>query len=213
MVEKAMQTDTELSPIADGILDAVTRVFAEKGYEGVRVMELAEAAQVNKATLYYQIGDKETLYHRVLERLLKRAADEVAEAVAGADGCEEKVRRFIAILARNAGNLRFTAPIMLREVASGGRNLPDGALLQMSRLLGMLEEALNEGAAAGVMRPVNGFLVHMMVVGTLMVYSSNEPIRRRVVELRPEADRERLFLSHAELAEQVAELVLSGIRI
>ncbi|MCB1869282.1 MAG: helix-turn-helix transcriptional regulator [Gammaproteobacteria bacterium] len=208
-----MTTDANISPTADGILDAITRVFADKGYEGVRVAELAQRANVNKATLYYQIGDKETLYHRVLERLLKRAADEVAEAVAGAGSCEEKIRCFISILAHNSGNLRFTAPIMLREVASGGRNLPDAALLQMSRLLGMLGEALDEGAREGVLRPVNGFLVHMMIVGTLMLYSSNEPIRRRVVELSPGLDRENLFISREELAEQVADLVLSGIRL
>ncbi|MCP5442405.1 MAG: helix-turn-helix transcriptional regulator [Chromatiaceae bacterium] len=208
-----MTTDANISPTADGILDAITRVFADKGYDGVRVAELAQRANVNKATLYYQIGDKETLYHRVLERLLKRAADEVAEAVAGAGSCEEKIRCFISILAHNSGNLRFTAPIMLREVASGGRNLPDAALLQMSRLLGMLGEALDEGAREGVLRPVNGFLVHMMIVGTLMLYSSNEPIRRRVVELSPGLDRENLFISREELAEQVADLVLSGIRL
>ena len=201
-----MSADTDISPTADGILEAITRVFAEKGYEGVRVSELAAAAHVNKATLYYQIGDKETLYHRVLERLLRRAADEVAEAVADAGDCESK------ILARNTGNLRFTAPIMLREVAAGGGNLPDAALLQMSRLLGMLGEALDEGVAAGSLRPVNGFLVHMMIVATLMLYSSNEPIRRRVAELNPGLAPENLFLSSEALADQVADLVLSSIR-
>ncbi|MCB1872999.1 MAG: TetR/AcrR family transcriptional regulator [Gammaproteobacteria bacterium] len=205
--------ESNYSPTAEGILDAVTRIFAEKGYDGVRVTELAQAAQVNKATLYYQIGDKETLYRRVLERLLKRAADEVAEAVAAAGSCEEKVRCFIGILARNAGNLRFTAPIMLREVASGGSNLPDAALLQMSRLLGVLGEALDEGVAAGELRQVNSFLVHMMIVGTLILYSANEPIRRRVVKLNPSLAQEDLFMSSAELAEQMADLVLSGIRI
>ena len=207
-----MSADTDISPTADGILEAITRVFAEKGYEGVRVSELAAAAHVNKATLYYQIGDKETLYHRVLERLLRRAADEVAGAVADAGDCESKIRRFIAILARNTGNLRFTAPIMLREVAAGGGNLPDAALLQMSRLLGMLGEALDEGVAAGSLRPVNGFLVHMMIVATLMLYSSNEPIRRRVAELNPGLAPENLFLSSEALADQVADLVLSSIR-
>ena len=205
--------ESNYSPTAEGILDAVTRIFAEKGYDGVRVTELAQAAQVNKATLYYQIGDKETLYRRVLERLLKRAADEVAEAVAAAGSCEEKVRCFIGILARNAGNLRFTAPIMLREVASGGSNLPDAALLQMSRLLGVLGEALDEGVAAGELRQVNSFLVHMTIVGTLILYSANEPIRRRVVKLNPSLAQEDLFMSSAELAEQMADLVLSGIRI
>jgi len=136
----------------------------------------------------------------------------VVEAVAYAGSCEGKVRCFIDILACSSGNLHSTAQLMLREVASGGRNLPDAALLQMSRLLGVLEEALDEGVATGVLRPVNGFLVHMMIINTLMVFSSSESIRRRLVELRPETAEESLLLSSRELADGVADLVLDSIR-
>ena len=52
------------------------------------------------------------------------------------------------------------------------------------------------------MRPVNGFLAGY-IVGTLMLYSLNEPMpRRRVVELSPGLDRET-SASPEELAEQV----------
>ncbi len=196
---------------ADTILNAAAEVFAEKGYEGARVDELARAAGVNKATLYYQIGDKEALYHAVITRVLRRTADEVCAAVKSAETCEQKLRDYINLFARNTGNMRYAAPILLREIASGGRHLPEESVQQMGRLLGALGEALTEGARQGKFRPVNHFMVHMMIVGSLMLYAANEPIRRRNAEAHPEIRDESYFISTDAAGETIAELVLTAI--
>jgi TetR/AcrR family transcriptional regulator len=193
------------------ILEAASGVFAEHGYEGARVDELARAAGVNKATLYYQIGDKEAIYHAVITRVLTRTANEVCARVAATEGCEEKIRRYINIFARNAGSMRYASPIMLREVASGGRNLPESAVQQMGRLLGALSEAIAEGTQTGLFRPVNEFMVHMMIVGSLMLYSANEPIRRRNAQNHPEIHDASHFISTDEAGEAIADLVLAAI--
>jgi AcrR family transcriptional regulator len=48
------------------ILEAATRIFAEKGREGARTREIAQAANVNLAMLHYYFSSKEELYVRVL---------------------------------------------------------------------------------------------------------------------------------------------------
>lgn len=197
---------------AETILEAAAEIFAEKGYEGARVDELARAAGVNKATLYYQIGDKEALYHAVLDRILKKSADEITGGITEIADCEEQIRHFITTFARNTKMMRYTAPIMLREVASGGRNLPESALTQMGRILGALDEALERGVRSGRFRPVNAFFVHMMIVGSLMLYSANEPIRRRNAENHPEIYRPDHFLGNEEAGATVTDLVLASIR-
>ena len=61
----------------DRILDAAKQVFAEKGYDGARVDEIAKKAGINKATLYYYFKSKESLLKDVLETLyLKYNKDE-----------------------------------------------------------------------------------------------------------------------------------------
>jgi AcrR family transcriptional regulator len=197
---------------AELIMEAAAEVFADKGYDGARVDELARAAGVNKATLYYQIGDKEALYHAVLERILKRSADEITTGIADIADCEEQIRHFIITFARNAGMMRYTSPIMLREIASGGRNLPDAALIQMGRILGALDGAIEKGVTEGRFRPVNAFFVHMMIIGSLMLYSSNEPIRRRNADKNPDIYRPDHFLSNEEASAVITDLVLASIR-
>lgn len=50
------------------ILNAATKVFAKKGFDGARVDEIAAAARINKQLLYHHIGNKDGLFTAVLER-------------------------------------------------------------------------------------------------------------------------------------------------
>lgn len=203
--------DSDLST-ADAILDAVTGVFAEKGYSGARVDELALAAGVNKATLYYQIGDKEALYHAVLDRDFRRVADKIEGSVLGSDNCEEQIRRIITTFASEIAETGYIAPLLLREIVSGGRNLPDSALAQMGRILNLLTTALRCGIESKRFRPVNIFMLHMMIVGSLNLYAVNEPIRHRVAHAHPNLFNSTHFIDIKQAGDEVADLVLAAIR-
>jgi AcrR family transcriptional regulator len=50
------------------ILEVATREFAEHGYSGARVDEIAERTRTTKRMLYYYFDSKEGLYTAVLER-------------------------------------------------------------------------------------------------------------------------------------------------
>jgi AcrR family transcriptional regulator len=50
------------------ILEVATREFAEHGYSGARVDEIAARTRTTKRMLYYYFGSKEGLYTEVLER-------------------------------------------------------------------------------------------------------------------------------------------------
>lgn len=207
---QALQTDNPST--AEVILEAAAEVFAEKGYDGARVDELARAANVNKATLYYQVGDKEAIYHAILERVLSRTVNEIASALEKIDDCEEKIRRFITIIAKSHGSFRYMAPIMLREVASGGRNLPEIALDLMGRFLNLLASSIKKGISEDRFREVDSFMVHLMILGSLNLYSANEPIRRKLAEKHGKEHPSNNFASPEEAATQITELVLAAIR-
>ena len=56
------------------ILDAATREFSENGLAGARTEQIAEAAGVNKAMIYYYFHGKEALYVAALESVAQRMA-------------------------------------------------------------------------------------------------------------------------------------------
>ena len=65
----------------DRILDAASAVFAELGFAGARVDDIAERAGVNKAMLYYHVGDKQALYSAVLLRNFDRVRTALDDAL------------------------------------------------------------------------------------------------------------------------------------
>src|ERR1700688_1169439 len=62
------------------IVATAEKIFAEQGLAGARMDEIARAAKVNKALLYYYFRSKEELHRFVLQTLLSQLSTKVGEA-------------------------------------------------------------------------------------------------------------------------------------
>jgi AcrR family transcriptional regulator len=58
--------------VDDRILDAAGKVFAERGFDGASVDEIAGVARAGKPTIYARFPGKEALLTAVIERVLRR---------------------------------------------------------------------------------------------------------------------------------------------
>jgi len=166
-------------PQIAAILEAASTVFAEHGFAGARVDAIARAAGLNKAMLYYRVGDKARLYELVIlshfDRVsgaLERAAGEAGK---GADPAAALLK-VIAGLFREDPRL---PRIMSWEFASGGRTLPEGVVSRWARILG----AVTPLASRAGMDPV---LMYLALLGPMVLTCLTAPIRSRVVEGMPE---------------------------
>ena len=63
------------------LLDVGRRLFAEKGFEGTSVEEIAARAQVSKPVVYEHFGGKEGLYAVVVDREIEVLLDAVTGAL------------------------------------------------------------------------------------------------------------------------------------
>ena len=192
------------------ILAVAKEVFSEVGFDGAHVDEIARRAGVNKTTIYYHIGDKETLYAEVIHGVLGNTAERISLDIRSAGSPGEKLRVFIRNLARTIEENPQLPPLMLREVAGGGRNLPDVVPRDLGRIIGMLTEIMEEGRKKGVFVKATPFLVHFMVTGALLLYKSSAPIRARRKEF---AD---VFLPIGEdvtkvMSGEIEELILRAL--
>ncbi|KHD75969.1 TetR/AcrR family transcriptional regulator [Actinoplanes utahensis] len=84
--EKAMTAETgerrrDAERTRTELLDVATEEFAERGYSGARVDEIAARTRTTKRMIYYYFGGKEQLYLGVLERAYAeiRAAERTAD--------------------------------------------------------------------------------------------------------------------------------------
>ena len=196
---------------AEKILTAARKTFAEYGYSGTHVDEIARRAGVNKATLYYQIGDKDTLYANVLHQVLGNIAQTASQAVAGGKTPEEKLRAYILFIADAVDKNPELPPIMMREVASGGTHLPQVVAEDIASVLTVLLGILEEGKEKNVFNDVVPFLVHAMIMGSILIFKMGAPIKDRQMWLSDELKSRDKKLPHS-LGEEVAKMVLKAVK-
>src|ERR1700746_3749669 len=66
----------------DAALEAAMRVFWEKRYEGATIADLTEAMGINRSSIYAAFGDKESVFHRVMERYREARMTYIRQALA-----------------------------------------------------------------------------------------------------------------------------------
>jgi AcrR family transcriptional regulator len=83
------------------IIDAAFRKFADLGYSGVSMQQIADAAGVTKATLYHHFQDKEDLFLEMMREQFGRSQQRLEHAVDAGETFREKLVAY--------GNVMFSA--------------------------------------------------------------------------------------------------------
>lgn len=106
------------------ILDTAERLFAEKGYEGTTLRDVAAAAGLRIPSLYNHFAGKASLYAAVLERGIAPVLEALSEQVQAARGrpdTDRFIARIFGLLARRPDLPRLIQQETLR---GGGRLSP-----------------------------------------------------------------------------------------
>jgi AcrR family transcriptional regulator len=193
------------------IMDTAAEVFAQDGFAGARMDDIADRAGVNKATIYYHIGDKETLYTGVLHEHFASAGDQFDRILQPASTPEEKLSLFIQQVARVMDQNPHKTVMMLREIAAGGKYFPDIVARDLAVIIGKLMEILSEGEKQGRFIPVNPFSVHLMVIGAFALYRVSEPVREKILGLSDPTGIADANIS-GDFADEIERLVLRAIK-
>jgi AcrR family transcriptional regulator len=158
------------------ILDAAKDVFAEKGFAGARVDEIARRAGVNKAALYYHIGDKKALYAEAIHDVIGAAAEKIANGIEKVKTPEDKMRTYLRTLAATFDENPQLPRMMMREMASGGQNLSEVFFQDLFSLFRTLSGIIDEGKRKGTFIDTFPLLVHFMAIGATVLYKTVAPI-------------------------------------
>jgi len=141
---KLIPTRAELT--RERILGVAEVVFARHGLNGTRMREIAETAQVNKATIYSYFPSKVELHEAVLERGIQPMIDLLAEFSA-APRTMEDAREFIHEGMRHLSERPNLSRLIYLEIISEGSYLKELSKRWLSPLLDRALAAL-EGSTA-----------------------------------------------------------------
>lgn len=194
------------------ILDAATDVFADAGFAGARMDEIAKRAGVNKAMIYYRIGDKKALYTKVLHEVFGTTAERIARHITQEHFPEEKLKAYITHLANTVERNPSMPYIIMREMASMGRQLNEVIAGDLKNILAIVREILDDGITKGVFVRTDPLLLHLMVVGVMVFFRVSMPMRKKFSSILPDDLRGIEKRSFENMVTELEKMVLRAVK-
>jgi len=157
------------------IVAAAEPLFAEHGFAGVGIREIAAAARVNGAMIHYYFGNKEGLYFAVLDNAAATVRKLIAEATGSEASATERLTRFVSAYAGYIMSHPNLAKILSREMLTGGKQLMKLAQKYAMTNYGMLREAMADGMRRGELREMDIDLAPISLMGMILVFQFMKP--------------------------------------
>ncbi|GAA4917352.1 TetR/AcrR family transcriptional regulator [Actinomycetospora succinea] len=139
-----MSTRLALNP--EVVLDAALTLFAERGYHGTALSEIAEALQVRTPSLYNHMGSKHDLLRTIVDRTTAAVLADFHRVVDPADPPAEQLRKAARVYVHRHATHRREALVVNRDTGS----LAEPAFGEMQARRREHEHALRAVIADGV---------------------------------------------------------------
>lgn len=181
----------------ENILDAAAQVFRQKGFHGASMSAIADAVNLQKASLYHHVSSKQEILLALLDRALGMLTELIAKIAAQDIPADQKLRQMIrAYLVALADNSDLSSVLLFEhrslDKKSHARHVP-----QRDKFEELWRNVINEGVRTKVFNcPDSGIAVRALMGvmnWTLTWY-------------RPEGDK-----SIEKVADEYADLFFHGL--
>jgi TetR/AcrR family transcriptional regulator len=153
------------------ILEVAEQQFAQFGYSGATIDNIAEQADLSKQNLLYYFASKQLLYHRVLENVLELWMESMALLEQPGQDPAAKLESYI----RQKIELSRTRPngskVFASEIINGAPHLSDDI---KARLLPRFEadvKLVESWIRAGLLDPIDAKHLFFMIWSTTQTYA------------------------------------------
>jgi TetR/AcrR family transcriptional regulator len=157
------------------ILDIATEVFSRKGFDGTRIAEIAELAEIPKANIYYYFSSKEEIYSAIISQLIASWDDALSNLRADRDPAEA-LRDYITAKLEYTRRNPKESRLFASEIIQGARflNKKDRNHMRMAtdKHVAVIEQWIHEGRMASI-NPR-----HLLIIlwSATQFYSDFEPL-------------------------------------
>lgn len=168
---KASKRARDAGATRAALLTRAVSEFADRGYDGARIDEIATSAGINKRMIYAYFGDKDGLYRAALDACLTRVLEvaslgpEAPEASSRARA-EAMVRRFFLYLSKHPETVRLLTWEALSRDKRGRRVLLRRIQAGLEPLRAVVRRGVEEGQLRADLDPrVFVFAVDALLLG------------------------------------------------
>jgi AcrR family transcriptional regulator len=188
------------------ILDAATRLIAEKGFAATTVRDIATAADLNLAMIHYYFGNKEGLYRAIFEEKVTTVQRILSEAASSDGTSRERLERFVRAYTHFICTQRHFARIVQQEILNGGKVVQEVFRPQVARNYLMFRQIIEDGIGTGEFRSVDVEMTPISIIGMTAFFIIVQPMISGLISTGPDQDE-----FETRLANHTLNLLLHGI--
>lgn len=190
------------------IIKSALTMFALKGFDAVRVDDIARNAHCNKAMIYYHFSSKRELYQSILEDILKDMLDQMNPIFGSTVQPAQKLRLVLSsFIDRYNENDEFIR-LMMREVLANGKNLRSESKNLMRTFFMCTQKIIKEGQESGQILQGNPILIYRMLIGSIIFYFISRPIPEAILNIDGDETEE----THRENKKIILDMLMRGIQ-
>lgn len=183
----------------EGIIQAAARIFSEKGYHATSMQDIAEAVNLQKASLYHHFSSKQEILAEILDEALDLINSRLELVLSQATSPDEKLRQAMISYFQTIAENQNLSAVLLLEMRSLDPELKTRQTSRREKFESLWKDLIVEGRQQGVFSDVDPSLTGRAILGvmnwTITWYRSDGP------------------RSAIEIADLFADLMLNGIRI
>ena len=191
MVKRAKNTKAAL-------IDAAHQLFAERGFEGVSIAEIAGELGITKQALLHHFGSKEKLYGQVLEELSVRFETIVERHVTGVSPPREQFYLIMRDLYRHMLAQTSDAKLILRELLDNKPRIKDKQRWYLRPFLESLTELIQTVSGSRPTTRAEAFARTYQIIGAIHYFAISDPTLKQMFGESMYRDIEATFLSQME---------------
>lgn len=135
------------------IIQAATRMFAQKGFFQTKISEIAREAGVADGTIYLYFENKDHILIALFEEQMKRVLDNMITQVSKEVDPVRKLERFALTHLKLIEENRDMAEIIQVELRQSSQFMKEYKNEQFMRYLDLIEEIVKEGQETGAFKP------------------------------------------------------------
>ncbi len=174
-------------------------LFAERGFDGTPIREIAEQTGVTKALIYHYYQSKEALYLSLLEKEAATVVTRIEAVAAGEGDPEQKIRAIVQVLLDHHRINPQGFRLVQRAIDDHSPAAHTLAERWFSRAHVAMEAITTEGIDGGIFKPLPPGATSFVIVGIII----------HALRANQLMDRITPGFSGPEVLTQLADLILA----
>lgn len=132
------------------IIQAATKVFAQKGFFGSKISEIAKEAGVADGTIYLYFENKDDILISIFEEKMQFVLDNMVKELSKEAGPIEKLKRFAQVHLQLIEENKDIAELIQVELRQSSKFMKNYKNEKFLRYLDLIGEILKEGQELGL---------------------------------------------------------------